>query len=71
MCFLGQLKVVVGQHLVSLCKTLLGTMLGVVLHFPLGLLGIVLKHHIMLSLGMPWDNLKLFQSDYCERFAFR
>lgn len=22
----------------------------------------------MLSLGMPWDNLELFQSDYCERF---
>jgi hypothetical protein len=47
-CFLGQLKVVLGQHLASLCKTLLGatlsclgTMLGVVLHFPLGQLGAV------------------------------
>ncbi len=50
MGFLGQLKVVLGQHLVSLCKTFLGAtlsclgkMLGVVLHFPLGQLGVVLR----------------------------
>ncbi len=50
MGFLGQLKVVLGQHLVSLCKTLLratlsclGIVLCVLLHSPFGQLGVVLR----------------------------